>query len=155
MTIQIQNLNSENENNQNKIPNETKSNNITSIFFHIVFLVGHMFVSSFFLSMGLFMAAGANKNTGYLFLISVLASNFIIFLAFFIKKAWFILPICYIVGITAIITENNFWKNHNTNMCTTLRNDPNCTLTNGAWECNGSSNYGNMFTSNSICKNND
>ena len=154
MTIQFKNSNKDIEDIQAKDTNENNNTSKVGILAHLVFLGVHIFISLFFLSAGLFMASGSNKGVGYTILLAVLSSNLIIFLAIWIKKAWIALPICYLIVIATFISDANFWKSHNKNMCTKLRNDPRCTLSNGSWECNGSANYGNMVTSNSICKNN-
>jgi hypothetical protein len=74
----------------------------------------------------------------------------LIFSAFREKKKLLGVPLCYIAVGLCFYVDIRLASNRNNQMCIDLRKDSKCTDNNG-WECKGSEQFGNMFTSSRIC----
>lgn len=120
----------------------------------MIFFIFWLLISVILFYMNLFALGGSNPTPAIIIIITLLVSNLLIIISFWKKKALLGLIVCYFTIAYSINSDSDHWKKHNSDMCTDLRNDPDCNEGKNGWTCSESSKFGNMFTASTICKNN-
>jgi len=99
----------------------------------------------------LFGLAGGDKQNflimGAGYLLIIIASD----TSLLKPKLYPLIFVGYLLLVTGGYLDRQFWKNHNANLCTTLRTDPQCKQGHYGFQCTDSKSLGNFSVSKEIC----
>ena len=83
----------------------------------------------------LFQVAGSYPLPGFLSALSVLSLPIINLVSYFKPKAQYFFIVSIMLMVLSATLHNQFWDNHNQDLCSELKANPTCTGDKSGWRC--------------------